>query len=356
MPVPERGDTSRTNKAAVLDADGTIEVHDRPTPVCGPDDVLVRVEAVGVCGSDVHYFQHGRVGSYVVDSPLVLGHETAGTVVETGSDVDSVATGSRVAIEPGVACGRCDLCRSGHYNLCSQVAFHATPPIDGTLQNYVAARADYVFALPDSVSTEEGALIEPLAVAVWACRKAAIAPGCSVLVTGAGAIGLLALQVALGRGASSVVVTDFDQHRRDLARRFGAAEAVDAGTFPDTGSTDSFDVHLECSGSIDAARAGIASLNPAGTAVLIGMGATQGLDVPVSLLQERELVITGTFRYANCYPAAIDLVRNGRVELTPLISDRFTLDETAIALHRSGQEGTVKNLILPGTQGRSEDA
>lgn len=346
MSEPTSGSTR--NRAAVLEEIGTIALQDRPMPLCGHDEVIVKVEAVGLCGSDVHYYRHGRIGSFVLESPLVLGHETAGTVVEIGSSVSTLAPGARVAIEPGIPCGACELCRRGHYNVCAEVAFHATPPVDGTLQEYVAVRADYAFALPDSVSTQEGALIEPLAVAVWAAHKASIGPGDRVLITGAGPVGLLALQVAASRGAT-VVVTDINPRRLDLALELGAD-----GTFTSEGSAEwdgnNFDVLLECSGSILATRAGLHRLAPLGRGVLIGMGSGDDLSIPVSLLQERELLITGIFRYANCYATAIDLVAGGKVKVAPLITSMHPLDDAAAALEDNGTGDGMKTLITPAAR------
>lgn len=346
MPEPAAGST--TNRAAVLERVGMITMEDRPMPRCQPDEVIVKVEAVGLCGSDVHYYRHGRIGSFVLESPLILGHETAGTVVEIGSSVSTLAPGTRVAIEPGVPCGTCELCRQGHYNVCAEVVFHATPPVDGTLQEYVAVRADYAIELPDAVSTQEGALIEPLAVAVWAARRASIEPGDRVLVTGAGPVGLLALQVAASRGAS-VVVTDIDRRRLSLALELGA-EGVFAPDDPAAQDGNTFDVLLECSGSLPATRAGLHRLAALGRAVLIGMGSGEDLKIPVSLLQERELLITGIFRYANCYPTAIGLVASGKVKVAPLITGLHPLSGTAAAIESNGHGDGMKTVITPAAR------
>lgn len=334
-----------SNRAAVLTDIGRIAIVDRPVPEPAPDEVIIRVEAVGVCGSDAHYFRHGRIGRYVVDGPLVLGHETAGTVVDVGAEVASRRVGERVAIEPGVPCGRCDLCRGGRYNLCPDVVFHATPPVDGTLQTYVAVRADYAFSLPDTVSTDHGALVEPLAVSVWACRKASVGPGTRVLVTGAGPVGLLTAQAARAYGADHVTVTDVDPEKRRLAAELGADLTLPAGEL--SAHSGEFDVLIECSGNGRAARDGISRLAPAGVAVLVGMGADEGLDIPPSWIQEKELVITGVFRYANCFPVAIELLATGRVRVDRLISARYPLAESATAIDSAGRTGVFKSLILP---------
>jgi L-iditol 2-dehydrogenase len=187
-------------RVAVLNRPGEVAVVERPAPVPGPDEVLVRVRAVGVCGSDTHYFDHGRIGRFVVESPLVLGHEASGVVEGVGSDVDPTRIGERVSIEPGVPCRQCAQCLAGRYNLCPDMVFHATPPVDGSLAELVVIHHAFAHPVPDSVGDEEAALLEPLSVGIWACRKGRIGPGSRVLVTGAGPIGLLAALLGTQRG------------------------------------------------------------------------------------------------------------------------------------------------------------
>lgn len=335
-----------SNRAAVLPTAGEIVLESRPVPHLGADEVMVQVEAVGLCGSDVHYYRHGRVGRYVVESPLILGHETAGTVVDIGSNVTTHALGDRVAIEPGVPCGNCQQCRTGRYNLCADVAFHATPPVDGTLQKLIAIRADHAFPLPDGVSTEAGALVEPLAVAVWACRKALVSPGSRVIVTGAGPVGLLVAQTARAFGASLVALTDLDLDKLRLGRELGVDVTLAAQDVPGYASAE-FDVHIECSGHPGATRDGIQLLARGGTSVLVGMGAEGALDIPVSWIQEKELIVTGVFRYAHCFPLAIELLTKGEVRVEPLITARHPLTETELAITSTGGPGMLKVLINP---------
>ena len=332
-----------TNRAAVLYAPGDLRVEDRPTPEPGPREVLVEVAAVGVCGSDVHYYEHGRIGSHVVRSPLVLGHESAGRVVALGAGAAKHAVGDRVTLEPGVPCGRCRECRAGRYNLCRDVRFFATPPFDGAFANFVTIHEDFAFALPDSVSDEAGALMEPLSVGIWACRKAGVAPGDRVLITGAGPIGLLALQCALAFGATAVTITDVSDERLELARRLGATRALRAGE--DAGEADAL---IECSGHPAALAAGVAAVRPAGTAVVVGMGPEEDASVPLSLIQNREIWLTGTFRYANTYPTAIALVAEGRVDPEAIVTGRYGLDDAEAAL-RAGREdpANVKAMVVP---------
>jgi L-iditol 2-dehydrogenase len=333
-----------SNRAAVLTGPGEIVLENRPVPEPGPREVLVEITAVGVCGSDVHYYQHGRIGPYVVREPLILGHESAGRIAAVGPEVSKHAVGERVTLEPGVPCGRCRECRSGRYNLCPDVVFFATPPVDGAFADYVTIHEDFAFALPDELSDDVGALMEPLSVGIWACRKAGVGAGDRVLVTGAGPIGLLALQVALAFGATQVEISDVNESRLALAARTGATRTLRAGRDePAEG-----DALIECSGHPAALSAGIAALRPAGTGVLVGMGPGDTAEVPLSLIQNREIWLTGTFRYANTYPTAIALAASGRVDLEAIITGHYGLDETDRAL-RAGLEDpdSVKVMVHP---------
>ena len=341
---------SRTgpNRAAVLHGPGDVRVEDRAVPEPGPREVLVEVAAVGVCGSDVHYYEHGRIGSFVVREPMVLGHESSGRVAALGPGASRHAVGDRVALEPGVPCGRCRECRAGRYNLCRDVRFFATPPIDGAFADFVTIHEDFAFALPDAVSDEAGALMEPLSVGVWACQKAQVGAGDRVLVTGAGPIGLLAAQCALAFGATEVVVTDVNPHRLALAARTGATRTLDVSREPLEDSGLEVDALIECSGHPASLRAGIGALRPAGTAVLVGMGPEEEGVIPLALLQNRELWVTGTFRYANTYPTAIALAASGRVDLGAIVTGRFGLDEADQALRAGREDPTaVKVMVVP---------
>jgi L-iditol 2-dehydrogenase len=332
-------------KAAVLHAAGEIRIEERERPQPGPREVLVEITAVGVCGSDVHYYEHGRIGPFVVEAPLVLGHESAGRVVELGEGASKHAVGDRVTLEPGVPCGRCRECRAGRYNLCPDVVFFATPPIDGAFAEFVTIHEDFAFALPDSLSDEEGALMEPLSVGVWACQKAGVSAGDRVLVTGAGPIGQLAMQCALAFGATDVIVSDVNERRLALAERTGATRVVRAGEPLEDLDADAL---IECSGHPAALAAGIAAVRPAGTAVVVGMGPEEDATVPLSLIQNREIWLTGTFRYANTYPTAIALVASGRVDPEAIITGRYGLGDAEAAL-RAGREdpANVKAMVVP---------
>jgi L-iditol 2-dehydrogenase len=327
-----------------------LQVAVRPAAVPAPDphQVLVEVAAVGICGSDVHYFDHGRIADFVVTEPLVLGHEASGTIRAVGAEVVDRTPGERVALEPQETCGRCKECLSGRYNLCPQVRFFATPPIHGAFAQYVLLDAIRAHPVPDELSDEAAALIEPLSVAVWAARKVAIEPGDRVLVTGAGPVGLLCADVARARGAAWVVVSDTNDHRLAVAADRGANQTINVASESLADGVDPVDVVLECSGATPAVQAAFTVASPAARIVLVGMGAP-AMELPVATIQIRELTVTGTFRYANAYPAAIALAASGAVDLDGLVTARFGLEQVSEALSVSKTDShTLKPVVYPG--------
>jgi L-iditol 2-dehydrogenase len=334
------------NLVAALHGPGDIRLETRELPEVGERDVLVEVRSVGVCGSDVHYYEHGRIGSFVVEQPLVLGHEVSGVIVDRGSRAAKHPVGQRVALEPGVPCGRCTECRHGRYNLCTDVRFFATPPIDGAFARYVAIHEDYAFGLPDELSDDAGALLEPLSVGIWACQKGGVGLGDRVLVTGAGPIGNLAVQVARAAGATTIVVADVNADRLARAAELGATRAIDLNArslVPDDGP---FDALLECTGSESLTGDAVLAVRPAGTAVLVGMGPGLEARIPIAALQAREITLVGTFRYANTYAVAIALAAAGRVELDGLVDARFPLEEVDVALRASRENPSLLKVVV----------
>jgi len=331
-------------------------------PEPGPGQVLIEVSAVGVCGSDVHWFTEGRIGEIVVNGPLVLGHEAAGVVRALGPGVSRLRVGQRVTLEPGVPCRRCRACRSGHYNLCPEIRFFATPPVDGAFARYVVHDEDFAHPLPDHVSNDAGALLEPLSVGIWANWKAGTAVGDRVLVTGAGPIGLLVAAVARAAGAVEVIVTDTQAARLPLAKTMGATTVVatGGGNLVDGGAGDDAagaaelsgleaDVLIECSGAAAALELGLRGLRGGARAVVVGMSADSHTAVPLSLLQTREIELTGTFRYANTYPAAIALASSGTVRLDDLVTGHYGIAEVENALTAGRRDPlAVKPVVLPG--------
>ena len=336
-----------TMRVSVLRGIGDIEVESRPVPSPGAGEVLVRVGSVGICGSDIHYFRHGRIADFVVREPLILGHEAGGHIVAVGAGVDPGRIGQAVAMEPGVPDRTCRECKAGRYNLCPDVRFFATPPIDGAFAEYVVLAADFAHPVPDSMSEDAAGLIEPLAVGVWACQKVGVGAGSRVLIAGAGPIGIMNVQVAKALGAAEIIVSDIAPARLAAATGFGATRVLDARTENAVDAGIEVDAFIDCSGAEVAVRQGIRAVRPAGHVALVGMGADE-ISLPVGLIQGRELTITGTFRYANVYPTAIALATAGLVDLDGMVTGHFGLDDVAEALSQDGKADTMKVIVRPG--------
>ena len=336
-------------RAAVLRGPKDVVLEERPRPRPGPGEVLVRVLSVGVCGSDTHYYDHGRIGRFVVEAPLILGHEASGDVAELGPGVTGLAVGQRVSIEPGVPDLTCQHCLAGRYNLCPDMRFLATPPVDGAFAEYVAVHAAFAHPVPGSIGDDAAALLEPLSVGVWACRKGRVTAGSRVLITGAGPIGLVCVQTAIAFGATEVVVSDVNPSRLALAQELGATAVVDVRESSVTTLDRPPEVLLECSGHPPAIGEAIRVLGRAGRAVLVGMGGDE-IPLPLSVLQEREIELTGTFRYANTWPTAIGLVASGRVDLDRLVTGTYRLEEVEQALTAGRRDDrAVKVVVRPTT-------
>ncbi|GAA1217633.1 NAD(P)-dependent alcohol dehydrogenase [Rhodoglobus aureus] len=335
-----------TMRASILLSQDTLTIEERTVPTPDRDQVLVRVAAVGVCGSDVHFFREGRLGDFVVNNPLVLGHELSGRIVAVGSDVDSNRVGQRVAIEPQRPCAQCQECRTGRYNLCKKMEFFATPSIDGAFAEYVTIQDAFAHAIPDSMSDEAAAMLEPLSVAIASVRKAGVTPGSSILIAGAGPIGIITAQTARAFGAKDIIVTDLIEEKRERALKFGATRVID----PVATSIESLDLDVEAfidaSGSPRAVDSGIRALRPAGTAVLVGLG-NSTMTLPVEQIQNLELNVTGIFRYTDTWPTAIHLVSSGQVDLDSLVTGKFDLDHVREALDSDLDPTSLKSIVYP---------
>ncbi len=335
-----------STRAAVLHGPEDLRIEEIPLRPLGPDDVLVAVDAVGVCGSDMHYFASGRNGQNVLRQPTVLGHEASGVVTAVGVDVP-LRVGTRVAIEPAVGCGRCPTCRSGRYNLCPTGTCFGSPPTHGTIAEHVVAPSRAVHPLPDGIGTELGSMIEPLAVAVWAVRRADVRVGHRVLVTGAGPIGILVAQVARAAGASEVVVTDVNDDRLARASELGATATVNTASAELTCS--GMDRLLECSAHPAALWQGIQALGPATRATVVGQAAPAVDGLPLAFLQRWEIDLGTAFRYAHAFPAAIALAASGRVDLAGILTGRFPLDQAADALRAPGRDPRHLKVVVRPT-------
>jgi L-iditol 2-dehydrogenase len=317
-------------KAAALFGARDLRLIEADEPVLGPGLVRIAVGRVGICGSDIHFWEDGRVGAFSLDGPQILGHEAAGTVVEVGHGVTTLAPGDRVAIEPGLACGHCPECLQGTYNLCPHIAFMGMPPTPGSLSERVVIPARFAHRLPDALSLDAGALLEPLSVALWSCTRAEIRLGDRVLIAGAGPIGTLVARVALASGAVEVVVVDVDSARlASLPTEPGLrGVSVADGWEP---VPDEFDRYLECSGAPKALADGLSHLRRRGWAVLVGVPPTPEIAIPSVLPRFRELTITTVHRYAHSWPTAAALVAGDRVRIDDLVGRHFALDEVGAA-------------------------
>ncbi|KAI8379676.1 uncharacterized protein BYT42DRAFT_336600 [Radiomyces spectabilis] len=349
---------SNTNLSVILQKPGEIVIENRPIPEIGPYDALVNVKVTGICGSDVHYWTKGRIGSFVVEKPMVLGHESAGVVAAVGDKVTHLKVGDRVALEPGVPCRVCDQCKHGRYNLCPEMIFAATPPYDGTLCNYYRHAADFCFKLPENVSLEEGALIEPLSVGVHAVRRGKVQAGDRVAIFGAGAVGLLAAAAAKAAGAGHVTIADIVASRLDFAKTYCTdSQVLLEKTDPNEPNIDYSkrmankileshelaDVVIDCSGAETSVQTAIYITRNGGSVVLVGMGAPVQ-SIPVSEIGIREVDIKGVFRYCNTYPRAVKMIASGTIDVKPLITHSYKLEESVEAFKhvKEGRDGTIK--------------
>jgi L-iditol 2-dehydrogenase len=327
-----------------------------PFPVNEPQDgeVLLEMQSVGICGSDVHYWKRGCIGDFVVRAPMVLGHESSGKVIKVGPNVKNLKAGDRVTIEPGVPCRRCDFCKGGRYNLCADVIFLATPPVHGSIARYHTHAADFCFKLPDHVSYEEGAFCEPLSVGVHACRRAGVSIGAKVLITGAGPIGLVSMLAAKAMGADSIILTDISQSRLDFAKQVGATYVLLADNDPQVtakrvvetlGSQPN--ISIECSGAESSIQTTFYATISGGVVVLVGLGRPLA-SLPIVNADIREIDIRGVFRYANCYPASLSLIASGRIDVKPLITHRYNINESVQAFEMAESGQAIKVMIQCG--------
>lgn len=330
-----------TMKVAVMEGIGKMGYTQRPIPVPKADEVLVKLEYVGICGSDMHYYETGAIGDYVVKPPFVLGHEPGGTVVEVGSGITHLKVGDRVALEPGKTCGHCEFCRQGKYNLCPDVVFFATPPVDGVFQEYVAHEAALCFKLPENVSTLEGALIEPLAVGFHAANQGGAHAGQTAVVMGAGCIGLVSMMALKAEGVSRVYVVDVMPKRLEKALELGA-DGVINGKDEDAVETvrkltggAGCDLVIETAGTEITTRQAIHMAKKGATIVLVGYSKTGEITLPMSLALDKELTFKTVFRYRHIYPMAIDAVAAGKVNLKGIVTDIFDFDDIQNAMDRS---------------------
>lgn len=323
-----------------------------------PDECLLETHSCGFCGTDVHLWDDGYISDFVVKEPLVIGHETSAKVIAVGDKVTNLKPGDRVAVEPAIPCLRCDFCRSGRYNLCpiSNRQARGLPPMDGCLRRYYCHPSDFCYKLPDNVSWEEGAMCEPFAVIVHACRRVGVAVGHNVLVCGAGTMGMMAFLCAKAFGANKVFITDINKSRLELAEKLGADKTYlinpknfDDMEFAQTVKKDmgeSPDVALECSGDEASTSMAILATKNGGRVAIVGLGHLK-IKVPLVYAAMREIDLIGICRFKDDYPLAIHLISSGKVNLKPLVTHKFKIEKAidALTLMKKNVEGSLKFMV-----------
>lgn len=328
---------SLNNVAAYMTGLNKLELREVPVPRPKDTEVLVKLEYVGICGSDVHYLEHGKIGDFVVNGDFILGHECAGTVVEVGSAVKHLQIGDRVALEPGVTCGRCEFCTTGRYNLCPDVEFLATPPYHGAFTNYLAFPAHMAFKLPDSISSKEGALIEPLSVGMHAAKQGGVTLGSSVVILGAGCIGLTALLASKAFGALDITVVDVIPKRLEKALELGATRVINAAAedvqerVNELTGGAGVDIVMETAGAVRTTQQTPYLVKRGGTVVLVGMPPQDIIEYNFAKLLGKEAEIKTVFRYRNIYPQAIKAIAEGVIDVSGIVTHEYAFEDIAEA-------------------------
>jgi L-iditol 2-dehydrogenase len=340
-------------KAAVLVKPGKIMFEERPIPLPHEHEVLVKIKHVGICGSDLHYYEHGRIGNFIVEKPIVLGHESGGEVVEIGKKVTNVKIGDLVALEPGYTCGKCVFCKQGLYNLCPEVVFMATPPYDGAFAEYVAFPADMAFILPSNMSTLEGALIEPLAVGFHAANQAGAKIGDTAVVLGSGCIGLVTLMALKAMGVGTVYQVDIIASRLAMSQKMGALQTFKADelniveAIKDLTHGQGVDIVIETAGNKITTQQTVELVKRGGRVVLVGMAPKAAIQYDFGQLISKEASIKTVFRYRNLYSTAISAVSSGLVPLKKIVTNTYSFSEIPLAMENSikDKQNSVKGVI-----------
>lgn len=340
-------------KAAFLAAREKIDIRDVPVPSPGEGEVLVRVKHVGVCGSDVHYFLRGRIGDQVVKYPFILGHEAAGVVEQIGKGVDGLKEGDGVAIEPAVPCGDCRICSRGKPNLCRQVKFLGTPPVHGAYREYMVMPGDNLFPLPDGAGTDKGALVEPLAVGLYAVELAGPLPGETVAVFGCGPIGLSVIIFASLAGAGTIIASERIEARIAFAQRMGADLVINADgsdaveEIMNATGKEGVDTAFEAAGEPETLIQCVNSSTLCGRVLMVGIPDVDFWQIPSTVARKRELVLQNVRRSAFTAEKVLSLLEKGRIDVEGMITHRFPLDriEEAFDLVSGYRDGVVKAMI-----------
>ncbi len=335
-------------KAAYLEKPRKIKIREIEKPTPKPEEILVRVKSVGICGSDVHYYETGRIGQFVVERPLILGHECSGKVVEAGEEVSTFQVGDRVVLEPGIPCRKCSYCKQGRYNLCPEMSFMATPPVDGALVEYVVHPADFAFKIPEKTSFDEATFFEPFAVGLYAVERANLKLGSKILILGAGPIGLATLLSALSTGQNDITMVDLYEFRLAKAKETGARKTVNPHKLDIlTKFGPQFDVVFETAGSVITTQETVMLARRGGKVILVGLPAQEEIELNTNLIISKELDLLGIFRYANIYPRIVKLAQDKKLDFKPLMTHKFSFEDTERGLKfvRDNKDSCVKAVI-----------
>jgi len=346
----------RKAKAAVLYKPFDLRVEEVEVREPADDEVVIRVKAVGICGSDIHFYKEGKIGKFVVEKPLILGHEAAGEIVEVGKGVKERKVGDRVAIEPGIPCRKCEYCKGGRYNLCPDMKFLSCPPYDGFFVEFAVVPWDFTFILPEGISFEEGAMVEPLSVGMQAAKRSGVSAGDTVAILGAGPIGLCTLQVVKAFGASPIIITDVVPFRLELAKKMGATYVINAkeedvvAKINELTNGRGVDVTFECAGQTATTQITPYITKPGGVITLVGVTSEEVYPMPMlEIAHMRELDVRGVFRYANVHSLTVKLLGEGKLDAKPLITHSFSLDQAKEALDfvDKNKDKVIKGVIKP---------
>jgi L-iditol 2-dehydrogenase len=340
-------------KAAVMQDIGKIKINDLPVPKPSRDEVLIKVKAVGICGSDVHLFAHGRIGPHVVVPPYVLGHEASGEIAAVGDAVTNLKAGDRITMEPGIPCGKCEHCRSGHYNLCRYVVFWAAPPVQGVLAEYITHKADFCYKIADTVPFDVASMAEPLSVGIYAVRRGKVMPGKTVAILGMGPIGQTTLLSALAFGTNNIIACDIVENRLKIAQKMGAKLTLNSTKQDLKKAVSNFtegtgvDLVIETAGAMETAAEAVHIVKSGGTIVMVGNPPESKVFYPLLSVVERELTVLGSFRYINTYPTAVDILASEKFDFKSLITNHYPLSKAqeAFELVRDRKNDCMKVII-----------
>lgn len=340
-------------RAVVIHAARDLRIDEVAVPAPGPHEVLVRIEAGGICGSDLHYYQEGRIGTILLKEPMVLGHEVAGIVEQVGPSVDGIAPGDRVAVSPSRPCGHCRFCEMGQQIHCLDMRFYGSamrmPHVQGAFRERLVADARQCHVVPASVSAAEAAMAEPLAVCLHAANRAGPLLGKRVLVTGSGPIGALCAMCARRAGAAEVVATDVTDAPGEIMRRVGVDRFLNVAAVPEAlaeygKDKGAFDILMEASGNAQALISAFPVVRPGGIVVQVGIGSPAA--IPLSVVVAKELELRGTFRFHEEFALAVTLLAKRLVDVRPLISATMPFTEARVAFDLAGDRSRAMKVQL----------